>query len=201
MRERRDAARRGADVRLPTDVVIASEVGPEAPTTVVPADAIPDGQRGLDIGPASVASFADAMAGAATILWNGPMGVFEMASFAGGTEGVARAIAASEAFSVVGGGDSLLAVRRLGLEASFGHLSTGGGASLEFLEGRELPGLAVIPMAGSPVETPPIIWHTPPPAKASKRSAPKSAAKQAPKAGTQHPDATGDDPSASEEEQ
>ena len=142
-----DAARRGVDVRLPTDVVIASEVGPEAPTTVVPADAIPDGQRGLDIGPASVASFADAMAGAATILWNGPMGVFEMASFAGGTEGVARAIAASGAFSVVGGGDSLLAVRRLGLEAAFGHLSTGGGASLEFLEGRDLPGIRALEVA------------------------------------------------------
>ena len=94
-----------------------------------------------------MASFADAMAGAATILWNGPMGVFEMASFAGGTEGVARAIAASGAFSVVGGGDSLLAVRRLGLEAAFGHLSTGGGASLEFLEGRDLPGIRALEVA------------------------------------------------------
>ena len=141
------AAERGVDVRLPVDVVAAPAVAADAPTSLVPADAVPDGQRGLDVGPATVASFAEAIAGAATILWNGPMGVFEMASFAGGTEGVARAIAASEAFSVVGGGDSLLAVRRLGLEASFGHLSTGGGASLEFLEGRDLPGIRALEVA------------------------------------------------------
>ena len=107
-------------------------------------ECLPEDEAMLDIGPDSAASYARAILTAKTILWNGPMGVFEMASFAGGTEGVARAIAASGAFSVVGGGDSLLAVRRLGLEAAFGHLSTGGGASLEFLGGRTLPGVAAL---------------------------------------------------------
>ncbi|MFM8943712.1 MAG: phosphoglycerate kinase [Actinomycetota bacterium] len=142
-----DARRRGVDVRLPLDVIAAPAIDPVAPTTIVPADGVPDGQRGLDVGPATVASFAEAIAGAASVLWNGPMGVFEVPSFAGGTEAIARAIAASGAFSVVGGGDSLLAVRRLGLEGSFGHLSTGGGASLEFLEGRDLPGIRALEVA------------------------------------------------------
>lgn len=141
------AAARGVEVLLPTDVVAASEIADGVPTQVVAADAIPDGLRGLDIGPATVARFAAALVGARTILWNGPLGVAERPAFAHGTEGVARAIAASSAFSVVGGGDSLAAVRRLGLGGAFGHLSTGGGASLEFLEGRDLPGIRALEVA------------------------------------------------------
>ncbi|MBA2322894.1 MAG: phosphoglycerate kinase, partial [Pseudonocardiales bacterium] len=106
---------------------------------------IPDGWSGMDIGPASVTGFAEVVAGAKTVFWNGPMGVFELAPFAEGTRGVAQAILDSGAFSVVGGGDSAAAVRALGLpEDDFSHISTGGGASLEYLEGKELPGLAVL---------------------------------------------------------
>lgn len=141
------AAARGVQVVLPTDVVAASERSPDAITRVVAADSIPEDLMGLDIGPLSVAAFTAVLAGAGTILWNGPLGVSELPAFASGTEGVARAIAASPAFSVVGGGDSLAAVRRLGLVDAFGHLSTGGGASLEFLEGRELPGLKALEVA------------------------------------------------------
>jgi phosphoglycerate kinase len=98
----------------------------------------------LDVGPRTVELFREAVAEARTILWNGPMGVFELAPFAAGTMAVANAIADADAFSVVGGGDSLLAVKRAGLQDRFGHLSTGGGASLEFLEGRALPGIAIL---------------------------------------------------------
>lgn len=141
------AAARGVRVLLPTDVVAASERSADATTLVVPADEVPDDLMGLDIGPQTVGAFAEVLADAGTILWNGPLGVSELPAFASGTEGVARAIAASPAFSVVGGGDSLAAVRRLGLVDAFGHLSTGGGASLEFLEGRELPGLKALEVA------------------------------------------------------
>jgi phosphoglycerate kinase len=110
----------------------------------VPAREIPHGLKGLDIGPRSVEEFARILADAKTILWNGPMGVFELEPFSSGTRGVATAIAGASAFTVVGGGDSLLAVKRAGLEDSFDHLSTGGGASLEFLEGKALPGIAVL---------------------------------------------------------
>jgi phosphoglycerate kinase len=111
----------------------------------VPAGAIPDGWKGLDIGPESAGRFAEVLGGAATVFWNGPMGVFELAPFAEGTRGVAQAIVDSVAFSVVGGGDSAAAVRALGLpEDGFSHISTGGGASLEYLEGKELPGIAVL---------------------------------------------------------
>lgn len=140
----------GGRIVLPTDIVVAADVAPDAPTTVVAAAAIPDGQKGLDIGPESVALFAARLAGAKTVFWNGPMGVFEMAPFAAGTLGVAEAVAAigdgsADALSVVGGGDSAAAVRTLGVdEARFGHISTGGGASLEFLEGKTLPGLAAL---------------------------------------------------------
>ncbi|MFS8480168.1 MAG: phosphoglycerate kinase [Micromonosporaceae bacterium] len=130
---------------LPDDVVVAGEVSAAAAASVVPADAIPAGQKGLDIGPATVTAFAAVLAGARTVFWNGPMGVFELAPFAAGTRGVAEAIAAVDGFTVVGGGDSAAAVRALGLdEKAFTHISTGGGASLEYLEGKPLPGLTAL---------------------------------------------------------
>jgi phosphoglycerate kinase len=135
----------GDKIVLPTDIVVADEVSEDATVDTVPADAIPAGKKGLDIGPDSVRAFAAALADAQTVFWNGPMGVFEVAPFAAGTKGVAEAVAASHGLSVVGGGDSAPAVRKLGLDSfAFGHISTGGGASLEFLEGKELPGVAVL---------------------------------------------------------
>ncbi|MFN8232491.1 MAG: phosphoglycerate kinase [Actinomycetota bacterium] len=138
------ARERGVRILLPSDVVAAVEVDAASPTAVVPADGIPAEMRGLDVGPETVKAFAAEIADAGTVLWNGPMGVFELEPFAAGTVAVAEAIGASSAFSVVGGGDSLLAVRRAGLEGAFDHLSTGGGASLEFLEGRALPGIEAL---------------------------------------------------------
>lgn len=133
---------------LPTDIVVADAFSATAKTQTVAADAIPDGWTGLDIGPASVKAFADVLAGAKTVFWNGPMGVFEMAPFAAGTRGVAEAIVQGDAFSVVGGGDSAAAVRALGIaDDGFSHISTGGGASLEFLEGKDLPGVAILESA------------------------------------------------------
>jgi phosphoglycerate kinase len=138
---------------LPVDVVVADDFSAEANTRTVPADAIPDGWKGLDIGPDSVKAFAQVLASAKTVFWNGPMGVFELAPFAEGTRGVAQAIVdatSAGAFSVVGGGDSAAAVRALGLpEEGFSHISTGGGASLEYLEGKVLPGIAVLEEARS----------------------------------------------------
>jgi phosphoglycerate kinase len=135
----------GERIALPVDVVCAPEFSAEAPATVVAVDEIPGDQLGLDVGPRTVEAFAGRLAGARTVFWNGPMGVFELAPFQAGTRGVAGAVAAVEGLSVVGGGDSAAAVRQLGLdESAYGHISTGGGASLEFLEGRELPGLAVL---------------------------------------------------------
>ncbi|MGC5052036.1 phosphoglycerate kinase [Micromonospora sp. DT48] len=132
-------------IMLPVDVVAAEAFAPDAAHDTVPADGIPSKRVGLDVGPKTVAGFAAALKDARTIFWNGPMGVFEMAAFANGTRGVAEAIAGSEAFSVVGGGDSAAAVRALGLdEKAFGHISTGGGASLEYLEGKTLPGIAAL---------------------------------------------------------
>jgi phosphoglycerate kinase len=142
---RRLLAEAGDRIVLPVDVVCAPEFSADAPTTTVPAAGIPADQLGLDVGPGTVELFGGALRGARTVFWNGPMGVFELAPFAAGTEGVARAVAAVDGLSVVGGGDSAAAVRQLGLdEAAFGHISTGGGASLEFLEGRQLPGLTVL---------------------------------------------------------
>ena len=138
------AAERGTLVELPVDVVAAPEASVDVRPQTVPAREIPRGLKGLDIGPRTVEEFARLLADAKTILWNGPMGVFELEPFSAGTRGVATAIAGAPAFSVVGGGDSLLAIKRAGLEDAFDHLSTGGGASLEFLEGRPLPGITVL---------------------------------------------------------
>jgi phosphoglycerate kinase len=135
----------GAKIVLPSDVVVAEEVSADAATGTVAADAIAPGQKGLDIGPDTVAAFSAALADAATVFWNGPMGVFEVAPFASGTRGVAEAVAKVDGLSVVGGGDSAAAVRALELDPNaFGHISTGGGASLEYLEGKTLPGVAVL---------------------------------------------------------
>jgi phosphoglycerate kinase len=142
---KRFLAEAGQKIVLPTDVLVAAAASDEAATQVVDADAIPAGQKGLDIGPATVKAFAAALTDAQTVFWNGPMGVFEVAAFAAGTKGVAEAVAAAPGLSVVGGGDSAAAVRALGLDVNaFGHISTGGGASLEYLEGKELPGVAVL---------------------------------------------------------
>lgn len=135
----------GVEIVLPSDVVVADSFGDEASARVVAADAIPADSLGLDIGPASGAAFAAALADARTVFWNGPMGVFEQAAFAEGTRAVAEALTRIDGLSVVGGGDSAAAVRTLGFdEAAFGHISTGGGASLEYLEGKELPGITVL---------------------------------------------------------
>ncbi len=139
------AEREGVRIGLPTDVVVADEVTAEAKAQVVPVHEIPAEAIGLDIGPDSAAAFAARIAGAATTFWNGPMGVFEIDQFAAGTRAVADALAHADGFTVVGGGDSAAAVRRLGFDdAAFGHISTGGGASLELLEGKTLPGLVVL---------------------------------------------------------
>jgi phosphoglycerate kinase len=130
---------------LPVDVVAATEFSADADHVTVPASEIPADRLGLDIGPESVALFAEAIGPAKTVFWNGPMGVFELAPFAAGTRGVAEAITKIDGFSVVGGGDSAAAVRTLGLdESAFGHISTGGGASLEYLEGKTLPGIEAL---------------------------------------------------------
>jgi phosphoglycerate kinase len=138
----------GVEILLPTDIVVDTTfpTGDRQPQPrVVPADRIPADSLGLDIGPDSGAAFADAVKGAHTVFWNGPMGVFETPAFAEGTRSVAQALTEVDGLSVVGGGDSAAAVRQLGFdEAAFGHISTGGGASLELLEGKELPGIAVL---------------------------------------------------------
>jgi phosphoglycerate kinase len=138
------ADERGVVVQLPEDVVAATSKSVDASRHTVPSAQVPAGELGLDIGPRTVEEFARTIADAKTIVWNGPMGVFELEPFGDGTRGVATAIAGASAYSVVGGGDSLAAVKKYGLEDGFDHLSTGGGASLEFIEGRELPGIAVL---------------------------------------------------------
>ncbi|MFV0287637.1 MAG: phosphoglycerate kinase [Demequina sp.] len=139
------AAANGVEIVLPTDIEVADKFAADAEHKTVAADQIPAGWMGLDIGPDSAALFASKIADAKTIVWNGPMGVFEFEAFEGGTRAVAQAMIDADGFSVVGGGDSAAAVRRLGYdEAGFSHISTGGGASLELLEGKVLPGLAVL---------------------------------------------------------
>jgi phosphoglycerate kinase len=142
------ASETGCLIQLPEDVIAARELSVDAERRTVPADQIPRDHMGLDVGPRTVEEFARTLADARTILWNGPLGVFELEPFSAGTRGVAHAVAGAKAFTVVGGGDSLLAVKRFGLEDSFDHLSTGGGASLELLEGRELPGIEVLRRSG-----------------------------------------------------
>ncbi|MFG3438560.1 phosphoglycerate kinase [Nonomuraea sp. NPDC047897] len=140
-----EAAKRGVDLVLPVNVLAATHFAQDAPYDVVEATAIPADREGLDIGPRTRELFASKLADARTVFWNGPMGVFEFDAFAGGTRAVAEALVASEGYTVVGGGDSAAAVRKLGLpEDGFSHISTGGGASLEYLEGKTLPGLAAL---------------------------------------------------------
>ncbi len=138
------AAASGCRLVLPVDAVIADAFSAEAATDVAPTGAVPDGWLGLDIGPAATARFVAEIAGAATVLWNGPMGVFELAPFAAGTRAIAEAVAACPGTTVVGGGDSVAALTAMGLAGRVTHVSTGGGASLELLEGRTLPGVAAL---------------------------------------------------------
>ena len=139
------AQEKGVKLVLPTDIVVAPSFSPDAPPTLVSADAIPSDQMGLDIGPESARAFAVEIEKCKTVFWNGPMGVFEFANFAAGTKVVATALTKVSGISVVGGGDSAAAVRALGFaDSEFGYISTGGGASLEYLEGKELPGLQAL---------------------------------------------------------
>jgi phosphoglycerate kinase len=131
-------------IRLPVDVVIADKFDADAQSRVMPVGAVPDGWRILDIGPETVASYAKVISGAGTVVWNGPMGVFEFPRFAEGTYGIAKAVASSGAISVIGGGESVAAINQSGLADKITHISTGGGASLEMLEGLELPGVAAL---------------------------------------------------------
>ncbi|MBD8873301.1 phosphoglycerate kinase [Rhodanobacter sp. DHB23] len=139
-----DAKRRGAEVPLPVDVVVAPEFSAKAPATVKPVDQVRDGEMILDIGPETAQQYAALIAKAGTVVWNGPVGVFEFDAFGKGTETLARAIAASKAFSIAGGGDTLAAVDKYGIENEISYISTGGGAFLEFLEGKELPAVAAL---------------------------------------------------------
>ncbi len=139
-----DAHARGADIPLPVDVVVAPAFAADAPATVKPVDAVGADDMILDIGPATAARYAEVIGNAGTVVWNGPVGVFEFDSFAAGTEAVARAIAASQAFSIAGGGDTLAAVDKFGIADQVSYISTGGGAFLEFLEGKTLPAVAAL---------------------------------------------------------
>ena len=145
--ELRDGSPLPFEAELPSDVVAAAAFEADAESRVTPYDALPDGWLGLDIGPETRARFGDVIRGARTVFWNGPMGVFEWSRFADGTKAVAQAVADAEAYSVVGGGDSVRAIQELGLADGISWVSTGGGASLELLEGKELPGVAAIPSA------------------------------------------------------
>ncbi|TAG12510.1 MAG: phosphoglycerate kinase, partial [Oscillatoriales cyanobacterium] len=141
------AKERGVTFLLPTDVIVADKFAADANTQTVSVESIPDGWMGLDIGPDSVKTFQDALADCKTVIWNGPMGVFEMEKFAAGTEGIAHSLAGitkTGTTTIIGGGDSVAAVEQLNLGPEMSHISTGGGASLELLEGKELPGVAAL---------------------------------------------------------
>ena len=138
------AKEKGVKLLLPVDTAICREIKADCEKNIVYLDDIPDGWMLMDIGPKTVELFSDAIKNAKTVVWNGPMGVFEFEAFAEGTKAVARALAESGAISIVGGGDSAAAVEQLGFADKMTHISTGGGASLEFLEGRELPGVACL---------------------------------------------------------
>jgi 3-phosphoglycerate kinase len=139
-----EARQRNVGFHLPEDVVASDRFAEEATHKIVPADAIPEGWMGMDIGPKTAGAFRQIILGARTVIWNGPMGVFEFPPFATGTREVAKAMADSTAVTIVGGGDTAAAVEQFGLAERMTHISTGGGASLEFMEGRELPGVAVL---------------------------------------------------------
>ena len=138
------AADKGVKLLLPVDTVCADKFAPDAASQIVPAGEIPDGWEGLDIGPETIRLYTDAVKDAGTVIWNGPMGVFEFPAFAKGTEAVAEALSKTSAITIIGGGDSAAAVEQLGYADKMTHISTGGGASLEFMEGKELPGVACL---------------------------------------------------------
>ena len=138
------AAKKGVKLLLPTDVVVADKFAADANTKIVSVDAIPDGWMGLDIGPDSVKAFQKELGECKTVIWNGPMGVFEMDAFAKGTFAIADTLAALDGITIIGGGDSVAAVEKAGLAEKMSHISTGGGASLELLEGKVLPGVAAL---------------------------------------------------------
>ncbi|RLA92979.1 MAG: phosphoglycerate kinase [Deltaproteobacteria bacterium] len=140
----KEAEAKGVDLLLPRDHVAAEEFSPDAQRKVVRNEEFPRGWVGLDIGPETVKAFAERISGAGTVLWNGPMGVFEMAPFEGGTKGVAEAVASAKGTTIVGGGDTVRAVTQFGLAEKITHVSTGGGATLELLEGKTLPGIAAL---------------------------------------------------------
>ena len=143
-----EAKARGADVPIPTDVVVATAFAADAPATIKTVDAVAPDDMILDIGPQTAASYAALIAKAGSVVWNGPVGVFEFDAFGKGTETLAKAIAASPAFSIAGGGDTLAAVEKYGVDAQISYISTGGGAFLEFLEGKELPAVAALKARG-----------------------------------------------------
>ncbi len=138
------AEEKGVKFLLPTDTVAADKFAPDANSQVVPTGAIPDGWMGVDIGPETTKAYCDAVADAGTVIWNGPMGVFEFEKFAVGTKAVAEALSKTDAITIIGGGDSAAAVQQLGYADKMTHISTGGGASLEFMEGKDLPGVAAL---------------------------------------------------------
>jgi phosphoglycerate kinase len=142
-------AEHGDKIVLPTDFVVTPDFVPDGPTSIVDADHIPADQMGLDVGPSSRVTFSGIIHTAGTVLWNGPVGVFEMDAFANGTKSIAESLAASSAMTIVGGGDSAAAVEKFGVADKMTHVSTGGGASLEFLEGKILPGIAALGKLGS----------------------------------------------------